>query len=90
MQRPMLRALKQQHSSLQTTPKVRQMHRPMLRALKRRNLDLRLHPPRQMHRPMLRALKPLTTSWVKSTRLVSDASPDVEGIETPPHTHMAH
>ena len=54
----------------------------MLRALKLAVLIASIFvPPCQMHRPMLRALKPtvLDTHGVVG---MSDASPDVEGIET--------
>ena len=65
----------------------RQMHRPMLRALKLVTVIVALILNCQMHRPMLRALK-LHTLQRGETRLKSDASPDVEGIETPIPEHV--
>ena len=61
---------------------TRQMHRPMLRALKlAASTPMGDQDTSQMHRPMLRALKRL--SPLRGRSLVrSDASPDVEGIET--------
>ncbi len=61
------------------------MHRPMLRALKLPALYAETIPDcGQMHRPMLRALKPTEMKCLILKRS-SDASPDVEGIETSSH-----
>ena len=61
----------------------RQMHRPMLRALKLVTVIVALILNCQMHRPMLRALKLDNEADAKANDQ-SDASPDVEGIETSP------
>ena len=58
------------------------MHRPMLRALKPHTHNcIQGKRVGQMHRPMLRALK-LNHITVDDAVKQSDASPDVEGIET--------
>ncbi len=80
MHRPMLRALKPNKPSFVCTLCC-QMHRPMLRALKLPVVTKAFPALGQMHRPMLRALKLIQVTGTQRNTL-SDASPDVEGIET--------
>ncbi len=81
MHRPMLRALKHKPRDMGHVVNS-QMHRPMLRALKLQAALLGKRNTGQMHRPMLRALK-LESSLAAKSAVLSYASPDIEGIETP-------